>query len=168
MTAHGSLEADFPPGAMVAYTHTVMRHEPGLVVRANDDYVFVRFKRGEQSSACRPYDLTLLVDPIPDPRIQMIEDVLAEYRRADEDHYDDALLGAITDCLVGAVDSGTEEGRDWIGDPDGTLVYWQAEAESARARLAAVRYALEHPGRDVHDGSQHVEQIREALEEDGR
>jgi hypothetical protein len=30
------------------------------------------------------------------------------------------------------------EGRDWIGNPDGTLVYWQAEAEYARAKLVRI------------------------------
>lgn len=35
------------------------------------------------------------------------------------------------------------EGRDWIGNPDGTLVYWQAEAEEAGAKLARVETLLE-------------------------
>lgn len=31
------------------------------------------------------------------------------------------------------------EGRDWIGNPDGTLAYWQAETEEARTKLAKIQ-----------------------------
>lgn len=46
----------------------------------------------------------------------------------------------------------TEEGRDRVGNPDGTLVYWQAEAEAARAeaeRLKAERDELRRRVRAV-------------------
>jgi hypothetical protein len=46
----------------------------------------------------------------------------------------DALLDRLEEC----VQPDSVEGRDWIGNPDGTLVYWQAEAEDARAKLARI------------------------------
>lgn len=114
MSAHGALEADFPPGAMVSFERYGQFAERGLVVRANDHYVFVRFERGRPSNAVAPDLLTIVADPIPDPRIQMIEDLVDEWKQIAA--ADDAPLirvsevaDAITDCLVGAVDQSSEE-----------------------------------------------------------
>jgi hypothetical protein len=115
VTAHGALEADYPPGATVVYAARYGDlSQAGQVVRANYHYVFVRFERGKPSKAVAPEWLTVVADPIPDPRIQMLEDVLEQSKREAiaTDEWDERLSGlvdALTDVLVGAVDSSSEE-----------------------------------------------------------
>lgn len=51
---------DFKEGDRVFYVirHTG-KHEPGIVLRTNEKYVFVLFHAGATPKACRPQDLKL-------------------------------------------------------------------------------------------------------------
>lgn len=63
---------DFTPGQLVLYSPSYGRTEAGMVVRSNDDFVFVRYADGVK--ATRPEDLIhAKATPMNDPLAEKSE-----------------------------------------------------------------------------------------------